>query len=172
VQRPWARQENVQIPQTGKKVLKTNRDVENHHAEQVRKLKARLGNVALNDTVLRKECRKISDFRGVFMQNSRVPLHTNGCFVMNTDVLGNAGIHWVAVVVQGKTVNIYDSFARYARNLLPIFTQRIKAEGFRVRNADLNDQDQYGSTSVDCGHRCISALLLYRDYGVPTFLKL
>jgi hypothetical protein len=145
--------------------------VEQHHNGQVQALKQKLGNHALTDKTVARECRKIPDFRGVFMQNSNVPLK-NGCFVMNTDVVGNSGVHWVAVVVQGRTVNVYDSFARYARNLLPIFSQRVKAQGFRIRNADLNDQDQYGASTVDCGHRCISALLVYRDYGVPIYLKL
>jgi hypothetical protein len=145
--------------------------VESHHNGQVQKLKKKLGNIPLTDMTLVTECKKIPNFLGVFMQNSNVPLR-NGCFIMNTDVLGNSGVHWVAVVIQGKTVNIYDSFARYAHNLLPIFHQRVRSQGFRIQNADLNDQDQYGSSSVDCGHRCISALLVYRDYGVPTFLKL
>lgn len=118
-----------------------------------------------------RECKKISGigFTGVYMQNQLPPLRTNSTFIMNNDLTTGEGIHWVAGVVHGKTVYVYDSFGRRSKNLLPIFTQQMKAKRYRIVNTDLSDQDQYGYKSVDCGHRCISALKIYKSYGLRGF---
>lgn len=116
------------------------------------------------------QCRKIGGigFTGVFMQNEMPPLK-NSSFVMNNDVTSGQGIHWVCGVIKGKTIYIFDSFGRRSRNLLPIFSQNVKSHGFKIINTDLSDQDQYGHTSVDCGHRCISSLKIYNTYGLKGF---
>jgi hypothetical protein len=150
----------------------TNKEAEALHARQVKALKTRLGNVPLTDGTITTACKaKKIPLMGVFMQNNPIPSR-DGMFVMNNDTIGNAGIHWVGGVKIGKTIYIYDSFGRSNTKLLPIFTQMAKQQGYRIRNAGLNDQDQFGETSVDCGHRVISSLMIAKKYGVNSFMKL
>ena len=116
------------------------------------------------------ECKKIkgNPFLGVYMQNQMPPLR-NGTFVMNNDVTTGPGIHWVSGVIEGKSIYIFDSFGRRSVNLLPIFSQKVKAKGFKIKNTDLSDNDQKGYTSVSCGHRCISSLQIYKNHGITGY---
>lgn len=150
-----------------------NPKYESIHKQQVRQLRSRLGNVALTDATLNRECRKLfgSKFLGVKMQNSQVP-NRDGYMIMNNDYLGGSGEHWLAIIKRGGDVFIYDSFGRLGRNILPSFVEKMNSQGFRIHNADTSDQDQYGYKSVDCGHRCISALMIADTYGVNAFLAL
>jgi len=148
-------------------------EIENIHKRQVTKLVGKLGNAALSGGTLVDQCAKIAGiaFSGVYMQNQIPPLK-NSTFIMNNDVTTGPGEHWVTGVINGKTIHVYDSFGRKSKNLLPIFTQQVKAKGYKVKNTDLSDQDQYGNTSVDCGHRCISALNIYKQHGLRGFRQL
>jgi hypothetical protein len=65
----------------------------------------------------------------------------NQYFIINTDTSGKKGTHWVAIVKNKNTYYIYDSFARKAKRLLPIFTK-----GKMVINSDLTDQEQFGNS--------------------------
>jgi hypothetical protein len=44
---------------------------------------------------LEKACSKIPNFKGVFMQDEKLP--HDGCFIMNLDRKSGDGTHWVAV---------------------------------------------------------------------------
>ncbi len=150
----------------------SNSEVERIHASQVKQLKTKLMNVPLTDIAIKQECdSKNIPLNGILMQNSEIPVE-DGYFIMNTDLIGNQGIHWISCIKQGKTIYIYDSFGRANTKILPIFTQKAKQQGYRIKNAGINDQDQYGDKSVDCGHRCISALLIAKKYGINNFMKL
>jgi hypothetical protein len=105
------------------------------------------------------------------MQDSPLPAK-NGTFIINTDYTNRGGLHWMSGIIRNKNVYLYDSFGRHSRNILPTFTQNMIARGYKINNADLLDQDQYGNTSVDCGHRCISSLRIYEKYGLRAFMKL
>ena len=155
---------------TGKSL--TDKQAEALHARQVKALKSKLGNIALTDTTIARECRaRKIPLLGIYMQDSHVPAR-DGMFVMNSDTRGNPGIHWVGGIKQGKTIYIYDSFGRTADKLLPIFSQLAKQQHYRVRNAGVNDQDQFGDKSVDCGHRVISSLMVAKKHGLNSFMKL
>ena len=114
---------------------------------------------------------KFHKFLGVRLQDETMP-SGNGCYILNTDVHDGAGIHWVAVVQHNKTCYVYDSFGRRAQTLLRPFVQNRIGRGYKIKNTDLTDQDQYGYKSVDCGHRCLSALKIYKDHGLQEYLKL
>jgi hypothetical protein len=139
----------------------------------VKALRASLGNVALDGGTISRKCKQLfgSTFNGVFLQDSKFPAK-DGYSVMNNDTSGGKGIHWLAVIKRGKTIYVYDSFGRLTRNILPIFTKNMKAQGFTVKTADPSDQDQYGTTSRDCGHRCISALMIAKKQGIQAFMNL
>lgn len=143
------------------------------HGRQVQKLKKQLGNVALSDSTLQRVCKRKfgSKFLGVRMQNEPFP-SKSGYGIMNTDLAGGRGLHWVAVVKVGRQTYLYDSFGRRAKSIVPKFTKRVARGGSAVRNADTTDQDQYGYKSVDCGHRCISALMIADSMGTSAFMQL
>lgn len=105
------------------------------------------------------------------MQDSKFP-KTDGYSIMNTDTSGGPGIHWMALIRRGQNVYVYDSFGRLSKSVLPHFTKKMQRQGVKVHTADPTDQDQYGYESVDCGHRCISALAIAKKYGVPAFMSL
>jgi hypothetical protein len=89
------------------------------------------------------------------MQSSPVPIR-DGYFIIHTDFIGGPGVHWMAVVNQGHSVYVYDSFGRRATSILPTFVQKMVDHGFKIYNTDLGDADQHGGTRVDCGHRSIA----------------
>ena len=136
-------------------------------------MRQQLGNVALTDKTLKSVCSKLfkTKFLGVFMQNSRIP-SKDGYMIINNDFIGGPGIHWLACVLVGKNLYIYDSFGRLGRNILPNLVTRMKQKGYTIHNTDPTDQDQYGNKSVDCGHRCISALQICKDHGIRAFMTL
>jgi len=148
----------------------TNTNIEHFHKRNVSLLVAKLGNVPLTGQTILNECKKIKGlkFLGVFMVDQLPPLRA-GTFVLNIDVSTGKGIHWTAGVIEGKTIYIYDSFGRRAKNLIQVFRNKVKSKGFRIKNTDLTDSDQYGTTSVDCGHRTISSLKIYKTYGLKGY---
>ena len=158
---------------TGRGRMRNNNQMEAIHRKQVIELKARLGNVALSDSTVSRICRNLfkTKFLGVFMQDSNIP-QRNGYMVLNNDFVGGKGIHWLAVIKTGKNVYIYDSFGRLGRNILPHFCRNLQRHGYTIHNTDTSDQDQYGNKSVDCGHRCISALKIAHRYGINAFMQL
>lgn len=105
------------------------------------------------------------------MQNSNIP-SKDGYMIINTDFIGGSGIHWIAAYKKGKDIYIYDSFGRLGKNILPNLVKRMKQKGYTIHNTDTKDQDQHGYTSVDCGHRCISALKICKGSGIKAFMSL
>jgi hypothetical protein len=154
-------------------IIATNKSIEKLHDQQVSDLVKQLGNIPLSDSTLRKQAKEMNlpQFKGVLMQNSKMP-EGNCTYIINIDMMGGAGLHWVAIVQQNKTSYVYDSFGRRASNLITHYTNTMKTRGYKVRNTDLSDQDQYGSRSVDCGHRCLSALKIYKTQGLAAYKRL
>ena len=105
------------------------------------------------------------------MQNSPIPIR-DGYFIINTDVVGGKGIHWIAIVKQSQQIYVYDSFGRQAKHIIPVFYQKMSDRKFTIFNTDTSDADQHGYTSVDCGHRSISALMIMKKYGLKSFMSL
>ena len=149
-----------------------NDTFEQIHAKQVKVLVKKLGNKALSDSELRKEASilKLPKFSGIYLQNSILP-EGNCSYIINQDVVGGQGIHWLAVVQQNKTCYVYDSFGRGALGVIPKFHHTMRARGYTVKNTDL-DSDQHGYKSMDCGHRSLSALMIYKKYGLDGYMQL
>ena len=150
-----------------------NEAFEQIHSKQVKALVKKLGNKALSDSDIRKEVKGLNlpKFSGVFLQNSILP-EGNCCYIINQDVVGGPGLHWLSVVQQNKVCYVYDSFGRSAGRLIPKFHHIMVGRGYKVKNTDLTDQDQYGDKSLDCGHRAISALMIYKKHGLDGYMQL
>lgn len=147
--------------------------METLHATQVKKLRKELGVRALDSNTLHAKGKELfkDKFLGVLSQDSPFPTK-DGYTIMNNDYVGGAGIHWVAVIKKGKHIYVYDSFGRYSKNILPTFTTKMTTKGYTIHSADPSDADQFGYTSVDCGHRSLSALQIANSKGVNAFMML
>ena len=88
---------------------------------------------------------------GVYMSDQDIPL--NKYCIVNTDLSGGPGEHWVAVAGNYQ----YDSFGR--RNILHR----------RVLTDTDNDAEQQRS-ETNCGQRCLAWLLVF-DYMGPEYAK-
>ena len=114
---------------------------------------------------------KLPRFRCVRLQDEPIP-DGNCTYILNTDVKNGQGIHWISVVQQNKICYVFDSFGRKAQTLLKSFVINRMNRGYQIKNTDLTDQDQYGTRSVDCGHRTLSALMIYKKYGLNGYMQL
>ena len=143
------------------------------HEKQVASLVKKLGNIPLSDLDLKREAHalKIPDFLGVRMQDENMP-DGNGCYIINTDIHTGPGVHWLAVVQKNKVCYVYDSFGRQSGGLVKFFRQNRVNRGYRIQNTDTSDQDQYGTRSVTCGQRCLSALKIYKSHGLDYYMQL
>ena len=110
-------------------------------------------------------------YRGTYSQNSLAL--TRGYYIFNTDHSDNSGIHWVACVNTGRTMYIYDSFARSRKQLLKTLTKRLKFNkaDLKIVEADRNDAEQKGDSAV-CGHLCLAFLFTAHDLGIRNAIKI
>jgi len=93
-------------------------------------------------------------------------------FIINTGTKKSKGEHWVAVYKNNHIYYIYDSFGRIHSNIVKHFVEDM-SKNSKVRFVDSDrDPEQYGSKSEDCGHRCISFLMIVEDYGIRNALKI
>lgn len=105
-------------------------------------------------------------FLGVFPVD-KVPLSKSGYAIVNTDVSGNPGIHWVGFIRKGNTAYIFDSFARKSSKILKILTDRLKIKGIQIINSDLSDHEQRGKSQV-CGQLSLSWLQVAHKLGIKS----
>ena len=84
-------------------------------------------------------------------------------FIINVDGSNQPGSHWLAVYFDPRTqkFNIYDSFARGLKTLIPKF---IKTIGYDYVNTN-KKQDQPNNAD-DCGSRTISWLWAVKLHGI------
>jgi hypothetical protein len=147
--------------------------VEDQHIEYNKKLIKKLGNIPLSDSEIRKEAKilNLPNFKGVIMQNGIIP-KGNCTYIMNVDYVGGPGIHWIGVVQHGRTIYVYDSYGRKTTNLVSHFAHTMISRGFKIKDTDRTDQEQYGSKTVNCGHLTLAALMIHKKYGLEGYMKL
>ena len=119
-----------------------------------------------NEELERVGIQTIGDkFLGVFASDTfpRATRHETYCIV-NLDDSNGAGTHWVARMTKKKDNYWYDSFARSISTIMP-----------RARGVDTdlspNEHDQHMS-QMDCGQRCLAALLCGHRFGIELFKRL
>jgi hypothetical protein len=130
-----------------------------------------LGTGALQGMTIQEVGKELlgSKFRGVYSQNEKqLNVHKSGYYVINTDTVGKAGTHWVAVYVTAKTVYVFDSFGRKSPRLLPHLVSKAHKHNKRVIDTD-HDRDQADSSSI-CGQLCIAWLMVVKSMGVRAAL--
>ena len=108
-------------------------------------------------------CKKIKNFKGVFMRDelNDVPFTENGSFILNTDSSDNDGTHWTCLCINNSSCIYFDPYG------LPPPTEVLefcKSASDRIYSSfpiqNLN--------SVLCGHFSAYVLLRLND-GVDFF---
>jgi hypothetical protein len=110
----------------------------------------------------------LNNFKGIYMQNySKIPKSsTPSCYIINTDLVGGPGIHWVAIYTTGKHYYIYDSFGRQSKKIIPKFVKG----GVRFTDSDYDaEQKDY---ETNCGQRALAWLVFRQRYGIHNALKI
>jgi hypothetical protein len=85
--------------------------------------------------------------------------------ILNLDVSGQPGSHWIACVYEAGGILVYDSFGRSTRNILP---GRFK--GFKTYDSEKNPEQKVSEDN--CGARALTAILMYDSYGADVFLRI
>ena len=89
--------------------------------------------------------------------------------IINTDDHKHKGVHWVGVVMVGKRIYFYDSFARKSTHILRKFDEKWATKGYHITDAEkVPDQQGY---QEDCGLRCVAWLFLVKLLGVGRLLE-
>ena len=126
-----------------------------------------LGKDALQGKTIQDTAKKLfgSKFRGVYSQNEKaLDISKTGYYIINTDIVGKSGTHWVALYITTKTVYVFDSFGRKSARLLPHLVSKAKNHNKKVIDTD-HDQDQADKSNV-CGQLCISWLMVVKSIGI------
>jgi hypothetical protein len=144
--------------------------------EQFRKFKIslirQLGKKALFDSQIDQVGKQLfgSKWLGVHPQDKFVL--KPGYQIINTVTSEDkVGEHWVSLYCSGKTINVYDSFARPTSELLKVLTKKAKQMKVRVVDSDRSDAEQRGSSEV-CGVLSLAWLLCVKHYGIRAALKI
>jgi hypothetical protein len=107
-------------------------------------------------------------FIGVCPQDT-IPLGKTGMLIANTDLSNEPGSHWVAILSTAKSVYIFDSFGRPAKQLMKILTKNAKAKKIKIINSDLSDKEQRDASSI-CGPLSLAWLCVVKEMGIRSAL--
>jgi hypothetical protein len=137
-----------------------------------KKLFKAYGKKALDNVQVKEIGRKLigAKFLGVYSVD-KVPLSRNGFGVINTDLTGKPGTHWTAYMKRGKTIFIYDSFARPTAKILQPLHKKLKEKNIKIVNSDLSDSEQRGNSQV-CGHLSLSWIYVAYKFGIENAIKI
>ena len=130
-----------------------------------------LGNKETSNIQLDNICFNIfgSEFVGTF-PSDKIPnlsKKRNMC-ILNLDPSKEQGSHWISCVLEDGIVYVYDSFDRPSKKIIPTLLKKYRI----VKNTDQSKlskpirQRDYEDT---CGQRCITALIIYKTYGLETY---
>ena len=111
-----------------------------------------------------------SEFLGVHAQDRTPVPHGHRTYtIINLDTTGMPGSHWVARYTEGDVHALYDSYARAAREIMPLHRALVDTD---LTPDAAVDQRKVGPGSKSCGQRCVAALLVARAAGMPAFLAM
>ena len=143
--------------------MSVEKEVTNKFRTIKRKLIKVLGRKSTTDQQLSHIGQKLfgKKYIGTFSQDYKPKVSPKTqFFIINTDRKGGPGLHWVAVVKNNNTYYIYDSFARHAHKLVPVFTK-----GKLFIESDKTDAEQRGASEI-CGVLCLAWLQIVDEFGI------
>jgi hypothetical protein len=86
--------------------------------------------------------------------------------ILNLDKTGQPGSHWVGCVILKSSILIYDSFGRKSSEILPDTFNK----GQIIQDTEYDPEQSI--EQLNCGARCIAALVIFDTYGKKVFLSL
>ena len=130
-----------------------------------------MGKKALTNNEITKVCKKLfkRKYIGTYAQDD-MPLGLEGYMIVNVDVTGQPGSHWVALILDKHHCYVYDSFGRKTEDLLPILEKKLEDKHIIAIDAD-HKPEQFGLLSEICGQLCISWLLTCEKYTPVRVVK-
>lgn len=118
-----------------------------------------IGNDTTNNHLLNQICYKIlKNYKGCY-PSDKIPSLKNGeCCIANLDKHNQPGSHWVAVVKENNKHYVYDSFGR---------------SGILNKKWESTEDDaEQHIKEMNCGQRSITALIIYENHGLKSYLNL
>ena len=103
-----------------------------------------------------------SSFNSVCAWDNYNPDPSKPYSIVNTD--NKTGDHWVGAYVKGKTVYIYDSFARSMLRIMKNFYILMKSKGYII--VMCNKKQDQTEHQINCGLRSFVWLALTNIYGI------
>jgi hypothetical protein len=84
--------------------------------------------------------------------------------ILNTDDSSKSGTHWVALVQNGNTLYVYDSFGRTKEYLMKQFNDWMNRNNYKV--IFVNKKGEQNGKQLNCGLRCLLWLIFVDKYGL------
>ena len=118
-----------------------------------------IGNDTTNNHLLNQICYKIlKNYKGCYPSDKIPSLKNGDCCIANLDKHNQPGSHWVAVVKENNKHYVYDSFGR---------------SGILNKKWESTEDDvEQNIKEMNCGQRSITALIIYENYGLKSYLNL
>ena len=93
-----------------------------------------------------------------------------GYQIINVDMSGAPGSHWVALYCTEKTLYVYDSFGRPTKELLKWLTASAKRMKLKVVDAEYDAEQSHLQTI--CGQMCLSWLYTVEKKGIRQAIRI
>ena len=84
--------------------------------------------------------------------------------ILNTDDSSKPGTHWVALIQNGNTLYVYDSFGRSKEYLMKQFNDWMNRNNYKV--VFVNKKPEQNGKQVNCGLRSLLWLIFVDKYGL------
>tara|TARA_R110000744_G_scaffold206441_1_gene325020 strand:- start:48 stop:518 length:471 start_codon:yes stop_codon:yes gene_type:complete len=153
------------------KVSKMKNSIDKKNSEILKMVESIIGNSTTTNFDLNNIGKKLFSDRylGTFASDKfpKISRKNNPKYcILNLDKTGMPGSHWVSCVILSDKVLIYDSFGRKSKKILP--------ETFKknTKIIDTEYDSEQDIMELNCGARCIAALVIFDEYGTKSFLEL
>ena len=130
-----------------------------------------MGNGELDSIQLTQMCKSIfkKDFNSVCAWSEYIPNKNKPYSIVNTN--NETGEHWLSAYTEdGKTVYIYDSFARNLKRIMKDWYDLSKNRGIKLifvnKGKDQSDGSGNSPAQINCGLRSFNWLYCVKLYGI------
>ena len=129
-----------------------------------------MGNGELDSNQLTQMCRAVfkKEFNSVCAWSEHIPNKNKPYSIINTE--NTIGEHWLGAYTDGKTVYVYDSFARNLKRIMKDWYELAKHMGYKIIfvNKGKDQADKSGNTpaQINCGLRSYVWIYCVKLYGI------
>ena len=102
------------------------------------------------------------NFNSVCAWDAYTPDETKPYSIINTD--NKEGVHWLGAFFKGKTVYVYDSFARNMKHIMEKFYNLMKSKNYKL--VFVNKRKNQAENQINCGLRAFVFIVLTHRYGI------